>query len=161
MKKLSISVSLLGLLFTLGWAAAPAPDFSGTWALDKAKSEGLPPAMTNADLSWVISVTDKDLKKEVKAGAGAQTENYKLDGSEVNEDVVMGQMTGKAKRTAKLMGEMLELKSVMSGERNGTAFSFTTTQHLELADGGKTLKVHQVRETPRGNQESKLVFTKK
>jgi hypothetical protein len=161
MKKVFLTCGLMGCLLAMVWAAAPAPDFSGTWALDKAKSEGLPPAMANADLEWVISVTDNAFKKEIKAGAAAQTENYKLDGTEVNEDVVMGQMTGKAKRVAKVMGEMLELKSVMSGERNGNSFTFTTTQHLELADGGKTLKVHQIRETPRGNQESKMVFSKK
>jgi hypothetical protein len=161
MKKIFLTGGLMGCLLAMVWAAVPAPDFSGTWSLDKAKSEGLPPAMANADLSWVISVTDKAFKKEVKAGAGAQTENYNLDDTEVNEDVVMGQMTGKAKRKAKVMGEMLELKSVMSGQRDGNTFTFTTTQHLELADGGKTLKVHQIRETPRGNQESKMVFTKK
>ncbi len=161
MKKLFLTCGLMSCLLALVWATVPAADFSGTWALDKAKSEGLPPAMANADINWVISVADKAFKKEVKAGAGAQAENYNLDGSEVSEDVVMGQMTGKAKRTAKFMGEMLELKSVMSGEREGNPFTFSTVQHLELADDGKTLKVHQVRETPRGKQESKMVFTKK
>jgi len=161
MKKLSFIAGALCLLVTLVWAAAPAPDFSGTWSLDKAKSEGLNQMMANADITWTITVADKALKKEVKGLRAPQTENYKLDGSEVNEDVNFGQMTMKAKRTAKLMGEMLELKSVSSGEFNGNAFTATTTQHLELADGGKTLKVHQTSESPRGTQESKLVFTKK
>ncbi len=161
MKKLFLSTGLLSLLFAVAWAAVSGPDFSGTWALDKAKSEGLPQQMANADISWVITVADKALKKEVKGGMAPQTENYKLDGTEVAEDVTMRQATMKAKRTAKAMGEMLELKSVVSGEFNGNAFTFTTTQHLELADGGKTLKVHQVRDTPQGPQESKLVFTKK
>lgn len=161
MKKLFLTCGLVSYLLAMVWAAVPAPDFSGTWALDKAKSEGLPPAIANADVTWVISVADKAFRKEVKAGTGAQTENYNLDGAEVNEDVVMGQMTGKAKRTAKMMGETLELKSVMSGERNGNQFTFSSVQHLELADDGKTLKVHQIRETPRGKQESKMVFTKK
>jgi hypothetical protein len=161
MKKVFLTFGLMGYLLAMVWAAAPAPDFSGTWSLDKAKSEGLPPAMANADLEWVISVADNTFKKEIKVGAGGQAENYKLDGTEVNEDVVMGQATGKAKRVAKVMGEMIELKSVMTGERNGSPFTFTLTQHLELADGGKTLKVHQIRETLRGNQESKMVFSKK
>ncbi|HEX4949385.1 MAG TPA: hypothetical protein VFZ34_22110 [Blastocatellia bacterium] len=161
MKKLSLTTGLLCVLFALAWATVPAPDFSGTWALDKAKSEGLPQQMANQDITWMITVADKSLKKEVKGGMAPQTENYKLDGTEVNEDVNFGQATMKAKRTAKVMGEMLELKSVASGEFNGNAFTMTTTQHLELADGGKTLKVHQIRESQRGNQESKLVFTKK
>jgi hypothetical protein len=161
MKRLSFITGAFCLLVTLVWAAAPAPDFSGTWALDKAKSEGLPPQMANADITWTFTVADKALKKEVKGGRVPQTENYKLDGTEVSEDVAFGQATMKAKRNAKVMGEMLELKSVLSGEFNGNAFNITTTQHLELADGGKTLKVHQSSESPRGTQESKLVFTKK
>ena len=161
MKKLLLTGGLVGCLFALVWAAVPGPDFSGTWALDKAKSEGLPQQMANQDISWVITVADKTLKKEIKGGMIAQTENYKLDGTEVSEDAPLGQFTAKAKRAAKVMGEMLELKSVLTGEFNGNAFTATTTQHLELADGSKTLKVHQTRESTRGNQESKLVFTKK
>jgi hypothetical protein len=37
----------------------------------------------------------------------------------------------------------------------------TSTEHWELADDGKTLKVHRKRETPRGTQESTYVLTKK
>lgn len=161
MKKLFLSTGLLCFLMAMVFATTAAPDFSGTWSLDKAKSEGLPRQMADADISWVISVADKAFKKEVKGGMAPQTENYKLDGSEVAEDVTMRQATMKAKRTAKAMGEMLELKSVISGEFNGNAITITTTQHLELADGGKTLKVHQTSERPNGSQESKLVFTKK
>ena len=161
MKKLFLTTGLLGWLMTLVWAAVPGPDFSGTWALDRAKSEGVPRQMAEGEISWVITVTGKTLKKEVKGGMIAQTENYNLDGAEVNEEMPLGGFTAKAKRAAKVMGEMLELKSVLTGEANGNAFTATTTQHLELADGGKTLKVHQTRESTRGNQESKLVFTKK
>ncbi len=161
MKKLLLLTGLLCFLLTIIWATVPAPDFSGTWALDKAKSEGIPQQMANQDISWVITVTGKTLKKEIKGGMIPQTENYNLDGAEVNEDAPLGQFTAKAKRAAKVMGEMLELKSVLTGEFNGNAFTATTTQHLELADSGKTLKVHQTRESTRGNQESKLVFNKK
>lgn len=161
MKKILTVSVLLSLFVAVVWAATAAPDFSGTWVLDKAKSESLPPQMSNADISWVISVADKAFKKEVKGGATPQTENYHLDGKEVAEDVTMRQMPMKAKRTAKAMGEMIELKSVLSGEFNGNPVTITITQHLELAEGGKLLKVHQVTENPRGPQEAKYVFTKK
>ena len=158
MKRLLMMSGLLSAFVLVVWAAVPAADFSGTWALDAAKSEGLPQQM-QGDVTWVITQDAKTLKKEAKS-AMASTENYNLDSTEKAEDVT-GRFSGKAKRTAKAMGEMLELKSVFTGEVNGNAFTMTTTQHLELADGGKTLKVHQVRESPRGTQESKLVFTKK
>ncbi|MFN7928148.1 MAG: hypothetical protein U0Y68_09405 [Blastocatellia bacterium] len=150
---------VFGSLFALTvWAATAATDFSGTWTLDAAKSEGLNPQMP-IDLTWVITHDTKTIKKEVK-GAMASTENYKFEG-EVNEDVNRGQFSGKAKRTAKAMGEMVELKSVMTGEFSGNAINITNTQHLELADGGKTLKVHQTVDFGQGTMESKLVFTKK
>lgn len=160
MKKL-MTVCALSSAFILSiWAANVGPDFSGTWALDAAKSEGLNP-QAPTDITWVIAQDAKAIKKEIKGGMFAGTENYKLDGSEVNEDVVRGQFSGKAKRMAKVMGEMVELKTVLTGEFNGNSITITTTQHLELADGGKTLKIHQTSESPQGSRESKLVFTKK
>jgi hypothetical protein len=43
----------------------------------------------------------------------------------------------------------------------GNDVTITSTEHWELADGGKTLKVHRTSESPRGTQETKLTFTKK
>ena len=159
MKKVMIAVALCGLLLLAVGASIVGADFSGTWALDAAKSEGLNPQMPT-DITWVIAQDAKTIKKEIKGGMFSGTENYNLE-SEVNEDVVRGQFSGKAKRAAKVMGEMVELKTVMTGEFNGNSFTITTTQHLELADGGRTLKIHQVSESPQGTRESKLVFTKK
>ncbi len=159
MKKVMLAVALCSLCW---WGVIAAPmgtDFSGTWALDAAKSEGLNPQMPT-DITWVLTQDAKTIKKEIKGGMFAGTENYNLE-SEVNEDVIRGQFSGKAKRTAKVMGEMIELKSVTTGEFNGNAVTITTTQHLELADGGKTLKIHQTSDFGQGNMESKLVFTKK
>jgi len=45
--------------------------------------------------------------------------------------------------------------------RSKTAGNATATEQWELADGGKTLKVHREAETQRGAQEWNYVFNKK
>lgn len=43
----------------------------------------------------------------------------------------------------------------------GNPVTITQVQHLELAEGGKVLKIHSTSESPRGTQESKLTYNKK
>jgi hypothetical protein len=57
-------------------------------------------------------------------------------------------------------GKFLEMNEVRNVNFQGNEVTITSTQHWELADGGSTLKVHQVTESPRGKQEAKLVLTK-
>jgi len=159
-------------------SAQKGANFAGTWELDKAKSK-LPEMMaTNlTSLTWTVSQTDAELKIEPKAemaeGAGGggggrgvmggtQPSSYKLDGSETTTDLT-GRMTGKVTRKAKWAGDgkILELNAVTNADFNGNAFTSTLTEHWELADDGKTLKVHRKSESPRGSQEFTYVFTKK
>lgn len=174
MKKTIIVIAICGLLLTGLWAvSAAAANFGGTWKLDKGKST-LPERMANIEgMNWTITQDDKQftLKPEVIGGGGRggggrggllnQPETYNLDGSETTSEL-SGRMTGKVTRTARWMdgGRMLELKSVINGDFNGNAFTSTTTRHLELAEDGKVLKVHQTSESPVGSQEATLVFTK-
>ncbi len=159
----------IAVMLSLGFAVAAnmaGTNFAGTWALDKAKSEGLPQQMANADFTWIITQDDKQIKIEVKRvpegqmGPGQPTV-YMLDGSETTSDVT-GRMTGKAKRKAKWLdgGKILELNTVSDLEMQGNAFQATSMDHLELAEGGKMLKVHRVSENPRGKQDYKMVFNK-
>ena len=90
-------------------------------------------------------------------GAGKLT--VKLDGSETATETQGGKLTTKAKWAGD--GNSLEITSVRTGEFNGNAFTMTTTEKWELADGGKTLKVSRKTETQRGPQESTWVLTKK
>ncbi len=159
----------IAVMLSLGFAAAAnmaGTNFAGTWALDKAKSEGLPPQMADVQLTWIITQDDKMIKIEVKRvpegqmGPGQPTV-YSLDGSETVSDIT-GRMTGKAKRKAKWLdgGKILELNTVSDLEMQGQAFQTTSMDHLELAEGGKVLKVHRVGETPRGKTDIKYVFNK-
>ncbi|MFN7944420.1 MAG: hypothetical protein U0Z53_03635 [Blastocatellia bacterium] len=170
MKKTLFTTGLIALLMMGLWAvsAAPAPtSFAGTWSLDKGKSEGLNQQLQNAEsITLTITQDDKELttKQEI-AGSPAppQTATYKLDGSETTGDVNLGRMQGKATRKAKWMdgGKMIELHSVINVEFQGNPVTITQVQHLELAEGGKVLKIHSTSESPRGTQESKLTYNKK
>ncbi|HEY7543995.1 MAG TPA: hypothetical protein VID27_03890 [Blastocatellia bacterium] len=141
-------------------------NFAGTWALDKAKSEGLPQQMADVQITWIITQDDKQISIQAKRNPPGQMGDqpptvYTLDGSETVSDIT-GRMTGKAKRKAKWLdgGKILELNQVSDLEFQGNAFQATQTDHLELAEGGKVLKVHRVGENPRGKTDIKYVFNK-
>ena len=147
-------------------AAAPA-NFSGTWSLDKAKSEGLQGPMASLDQTWVVIQDAKSFNVEASFSGGdqprpPQKRSYNLDGSETMQEMT-GRMPGKAALKAKWQGDgkILELNSVLKAQVQGNDVTITTTEHWELADGGKTLKVHREQESPRGKQETKLTFVKK
>ncbi len=183
MRRLTAYFGLLAVLViglsSIGVAQSKAgSNFSGTWALDKAKSE-LPQMMADRiqSMTWTITQDDSQVTREQKmeggqggpgAGAGGgggrgmgmgnRPLTVKLDGSETTADTPRGKMTVKAKWMGD--GKILEITSAMTVEMQGNTFNINTTEHWELADGGKTLKVHQTRETPNGPMESKMVFTK-
>jgi hypothetical protein len=161
-------------LFAAG-AAQKGADFSGTWVLDKAKSEGLSPRVQGADsVSWVIAQDAKQVSREEKvegmqAGPGGRGGGMmgggpltvKLDGSETATELprISGKSTSKMKWLDS--GKILEVNSVINGNMQGNDFTATTTEHWELAEDGKVLKVHRKTESPRGTMESKMVFNKK
>lgn len=167
----------------LGWWAvnAAAPNFAGTWALDKGKSE-LPPQMAEniKSITWTvtqdanqITVTPKTEMAEGAAaggggggrgggrgggmmGMGNQPRTLKLDGSET----VTENPRGKATSKAKLSESGLEITTVRNMNMQGNEFTINSKEHWTLADGGKTLKVHTSTETPQGTREQTMVFTK-
>jgi hypothetical protein len=177
MKKIVAYCATLSLFALVSVAAgAGATNFSGTWALDKSKSQ-LPQQMADNIESMTLTVTqdDKTLTAETKTvrvqggggggrggGGGDQKTTYNLDGSETTTQLT-GRMEGKATHKAKWTsdGKVLELSTVTNANVQGNEVSFKTTEHWESTDGGKGLKIHRVRETPRGTQETTYVYTKK
>ena len=165
-------VSFLGVfVLGIGAAMAAAENFSGTWALDASKSQGLNP-QAPTDVTWTVAQTDKEITIERpgmggRGGGGggggapaAQKSVFKLDGSETTEESQRGKITRKAKWTNN--GKTLELNQVRNVNFQGNDMTLTTVEHWDLADGGKTLKVHSKTEgSPQGARELTYVFTKK
>ncbi len=168
MKRSLVFLSLCCVLMVGFWSVSAAPtNFAGTWVLDKAKSEGLQGPMAQMDVTLTVTQDAKTLTTETKYSGGqqempAQKATYNLDGSPTTVEMG-GRMPGQATLTAKWQGDgkILELTSVQKMNVQGNDVTRTTTAHWELADGGKTLKVHRVSEGRQGPQESKLVYVKK
>jgi hypothetical protein len=161
-------------------SAQKGANFAGAWALDKAKSQLQGPMQNIEGMTWTVTQDDKELKREQKidgappaggppgggggggrgmgmGGGGALA--VKLDGSETTTENPRGKSTTKAKWAGD--GKVLEVTVVRNVSTPNGDFTVTTKEHWELADGGKTLKVHQSTETQQGTRETTLVFTKK
>jgi hypothetical protein len=166
-KSLSIGFVSLAMLLTVALGAA-GQNFSGTWVLDKSKSEGLGRNMENADVTMVVTQDDKQLTVETQvSGASGQSRppekiTYNLDGSKTSADIG-GRMAMKASLTAawKDSGKTLELNQERTGNFNGNDFTATLKDLWTLDGSGKVLTISRKSDSPRGAQESKLTFNKK
>jgi hypothetical protein len=178
MTKRALTVCGLFCALMIGAAAVNAQkgaNFAGSWELDKSKSQ-LPQRQADSIKSstWIVTQDGSQITVEQKreyaegaggpgggrgrGGMGGGPITVKLDGSETTTDTGRGKTVSKAK----WLGDgALEITSVTSGEFNGNAFTRTSTEHFELADGGKTLKVLRKSEGRNGPQESTWVLTKK
>jgi hypothetical protein len=188
MRKLLFAFGLTSALVFALAAHAAAPNFAGTWTLDKSKSQGLSQRVQNAEsVSWVITQTDKEITVEEKIqggggppagapGAGGPPgggpgggrggmmgamgpRSYNLDGSETTGEAGRGKFARKA--TLSSDGKTLELvnKNMFTGQ-DGNEITVTSTDKLSLSGDGKVLTVSRHSETPRGAQDSTLVFNK-
>ena len=178
------------LVFALAVQAAAPANFAGTWTLDKSKSQGLSPRMQNAEsVSWVITQTEKEITVEEKMtggnppagapGAGAPAggppegrpgggggrgmgmggpRTFNLDGSETSGEMGRGKFVRKA--TVSADGKTIELASKSTFQGPEGEVTATSNDKLQLSADGKTLTVTRHSESPRGPQDSTLVFNK-
>src|SRR6185503_4016667 len=191
MRKLLFAFGLTSALVFALAAHAAAPNFAGTWTLDKSKSQGLSQRVQNAEnVSWVITQTDKEITVEEKiqggggpggpggpppAGAPAGgppggggggrmggmmgPRTFNLDGSETTGETGRGKFARKA--TLSSDGKTLELVSKNTFQtQDGSEVTATTTDKLSLSGDGKVLTVVRHSESPRGAQDSTMVFNK-
>lgn len=171
------------LLFALAVHAAAPANFAGTWTLDKSKSQGLNQRQQNAEsVSWVITQTEKEITIEEKmtggnppaggppgggpGGGGGQgrgmgmggPRTFNLDGSETSTDTGRGKVVRKA--TVSADGKTIELSSKATFQGPEGEITTTSTDKLQLSADGKMLTVNRHSESPRGAQDSTLVFNK-
>src|SRR5215208_2517680 len=194
MRKLLYAFSLTGALVFALAAQAAAPNFAGTWTLDKSKSQGLSQRVQNAEsVSWNITQTDKDITVEEKItggggpgagappagappaggapqgggpgggrggmmGGGGGPRTFNLDGSETTGEMGRGKFVRKATLSAD--GKTLELVSKVTFQGPEGEVTTTSTDKLSLSADGKMLTVVRHSESPRGPQDSTLVFNK-
>lgn len=172
MKKLIIAAGLITALAlaAFGTTGGLPVSFAGTWTLDKGKSQGLDQRMQNAEsVTCVMTQDDKTISVEWKIapqpegggggrGAGGPR-TYNLDGKEVTSEGPMSS-TNAVKATWSDATKTLELSTVSTGSREGQEFKMTRVDKLSLSADDKVLTVNRHTESPRGVQDSTLVFNK-
>ena len=197
MRKLLFAFGLTSALVFALAAHAAAPNFAGTWTLDKSKSQGLNQRLQNAEsVTWNVTQTDKEITIDEKvtggggpggpggappaggapaagspapgAGQGGPgrgmggmmgPRTFNLDGSETTGETGRGKFVRKA--TVSSDGKTLELVSKMTFQTpDGNEVTSTTNEKLSLSADGKSLTVVRHSESPRGAQDSTLVFNK-
>jgi len=194
MRKLLYAFGLTSALVFALAAHAAAPNFAGTWTLDKSKSQGLNQRMQNAEsVTWNVTQTDKEITIDEKVTGGAPgggpggpppsgapaggppgggpggggqgrgmmgggPRTFNLDGSETTGEMGRGKFARKA--TLASDGKTLELVSKVTFQGQDGEVTSTSTEKLTLSADGKSLTVVRHAETPRGPQDSTLVFNK-
>ncbi len=199
MRKLLFALGLTSALVFALAAHAAAPNFAGTWTLDKSKSQGLNQRLQNAEsVTWNVTQTEKEITIDEKVtggggpggppqggapaaggppaggpppgagqgggrgmggGMGGGPRTYNLDGSETTGEMGRGKFARKA--TLSSDGKTLELVSKVTFQtQDGNEVTTTSTDKLTLSADGKSLTVVRHSESPRGPQDSTLVFNK-
>ena len=170
MKKIAAVVATMLISATL-FAAPKAATYTGTWSLDKTKSEGLPKYYDNV-AKHELAITQSDAVLQVNVAvtrSGGEVDRfefpYKLDGTDATIETSIRTPNGLMPVPATLhavtldSGE-LDITIVREFPMNGQNIKARTTEHWKLAADGKTLTIDKVDETPRGTMKSSLVFTK-
>jgi len=198
MRKLLFALGLTSALVFALAAHAAAPNFAGTWTLDKSKSQGLNQRLQNAEsVTWNVTQTEKEITIDEKVtggggpggpppggapaaggppaggpppgggqgggrgmggmmGGGPRT--FNLDGTETTGEAGRGKFARKA--TLACDGKTLELVSKVTFQGQDGEVTSTSTDKLTLSADGKSLTVVRHSESPRGPQDSTLVFNK-
>ena len=160
----SVAVMALVALSLVVASAAAKADFSGKWAMDKTKSEGVPP-----NVEQVMTVTqtgDKiDLETKITAPQGERTvkDSYTVDCKETDftPQGPQGPM-GKGKRTAKWSadGAALEVSETATLDGPNGPDEVSATRKWTLAADGKTLTIEITFNGEQGTQKTRRVFVK-
>lgn len=146
-------------------SAAAKANFTGTWTLDKSRSEGLPPGM---DQVMTVVQTDDKLNLETKVttaeGEQAIADSYALTGQETEfTPRGGGGMTGKGKRTAKWSadGNGIDVSEEAVFETPEGPVTVQVTRKWTMAADGKTLTIELTFKDPNDTKTSKRIFVKK
>lgn len=168
---------LAGTLVVVGLLAATAqaqdkPNFSGTWKLDPSQSQmgggmggragggGARPAGGMAAQEVTITQEGNILRLTMMVMGEPRTLTYGIGGGPSTNAATMGRMGGESVTTTTWDGNTL----VTAGTTNVTtpqgAMSIQMREVRTLSADGKTMTVETTRTTPRGENTTKLVYTK-
>lgn len=150
------------LLLMLLSVAVVAADFSGTWVLNREKSElGDGPGGRMAAKKMVVEQKENSLKiestREGRDGSDrTRIQEMTLDGKENKETTEFGESA----TTAQIVEDVLTIASTRTFERDGQTNSMQVEQKWSLQEEGKQLVVNMKSNSPWGESELKLIYDK-
>jgi hypothetical protein len=139
---------------------AQHPDFSGTWVLNKAKSDyqmgrggGTP------DITMKVKQTGDTIKvnEEFSSEMGSRDRAYTLK-TDGQEQQIQGFRGRPATATAQWDGSKLVISTMMSFERQGQKMEMASDDTWSLSQDGKVLTIDSTMESSFGTRTSKRVF---
>lgn len=155
-KILTIGIAAFFLIFS-GAVFAASPDLSGTWTLDKAKSEGLPPDITE---TMVIKHTGNKIQIESTMNSAEAEltvpQNYTLASEETKGTPETRNGSDKIKVSAKRTADGIEILESI----NYSWMKIRQIHKYWLSADGKTLTVISTQQSIYGTKEVKSVFNK-
>ena len=167
MRRIGVTVFVVTVVLSLGLIvpAADKTDFSGSWALDKTRSIGLPPGM---DQTMTVVQTGDKIELETKLvtaqGERVVKDVYTLDGKEA-EFTPQGPQgpAGKGKRKASWLprGNGIVVNEETTVETDKGPVTQQLTRKWILSPDGTTLTIDMYHDTPNGQFETKRIFIKK
>ena len=157
LKRTVVGAALLFAATSAASAQTKAPDFSGHWEMNAAKSDLGPMAAMLQKVAFDVQQTPTTFTftQQVTTPQGSQTtpaQQFTLDGKETTETIPTGQTIVKS---ATLAGDTLVLVGKLQGGEQGTTGRWT------LSPDGKSLMVDQHMAGPMGAMTMKLLFDKK
>jgi hypothetical protein len=165
-QRLIIGATLMLLMMSVV-ASAQKADFSGTWALDRSRSEGLPPGM---EQTMTVKQSGDQIELEMKITGGPQgneeiKDQFILDGKEADykPTVMSGVEVVRAKRTPKWSadGKGLDIVEDTTVDGPDGMLNVKVTRHWQLSEDGKSLTVDIAIDGPRGVRRSRRVYARK
>jgi hypothetical protein len=165
--KRSLTASLLVLCLLASAAAGDDkkkhPDFSGTWRIDRAKSdfgEFSERPLSKADATLVVEHRDPELKIRRTLGLNGREEvkefAYYTDGRGETNQATIG--VGEVESKTKWDGDKVVSEAQIRRRGQGGTYELNVTQKWQVSPDGKTLTntTHISNET--GAQQIKLVY---
>ncbi len=181
------SLCLLAMTFAVSAQQIKTENFIGNWKLDVDQSElgvrsnvesmTMTVSKTVLEDETMLTVTKVTKREQREGGSGilgrqgrgrggsidgnnVETINYDLSGKETNSIVDRGRTAGKASAKLKTQGDgSLVIVQTSEFDSPRGSVKIKNTETWNLSADGKTLTVSTESETPRGNRNSKMVFT--
>ena len=165
MKKFTLATLLIVALSAILVFAAAKPNFTGTWLMDKSRTEGVPQGVEQ--IMTLTQTEDKlVLQNKITTDAGENVVNdtYIINGKEVEFTQKVNEQESRGKRTSKWLADGSGFESTEQLTReasDGTKIEQQVTRRWVMGADGKTFTVEMTINGPNGTTQTKRTFVKK